>query len=51
MLRDGVIETDVTYVDSFGNLRLAGGATSLADAFGSDADDTLSWRSPSASTP
>ena len=33
--REGVIETEVTYVDSFGNLRLAGGADELAAAFGS----------------
>jgi S-adenosylmethionine hydrolase len=32
---EGAIETDVTYVDSFGNLRLAGGADELAIAFGS----------------
>jgi S-adenosylmethionine hydrolase len=32
---EGAIETDVTYVDSFGNLRLAGGADQLAIAFGS----------------
>jgi S-adenosyl-L-methionine hydrolase (adenosine-forming) len=34
-VREGVIETEVTYVDSFGNLRLAGGADDLAAAFGS----------------
>jgi S-adenosylmethionine hydrolase len=33
--REGAIETQVTYVDSFGNLRLAGGAVELAAAFGS----------------
>ena len=33
--REGVVETEVTYVDSFGNLRLAGGADELAAAFGS----------------
>jgi S-adenosylmethionine hydrolase len=33
--REGAIETEVTYVDSFGNLRLAGGADDLAVAFGS----------------
>ena len=33
--REGVLETEVTYVDSFGNLRLAGGADELAAAFGS----------------
>ena len=33
--RQGVVETEVTYVDSFGNLRLAGGADELAAAFGS----------------
>ena len=32
---DGAIETVVTYVDSFGNVRLAGGADELAVAFGS----------------
>lgn len=32
---DGVLETEVTYVDSFGNLRLAGGAGDVAVAFGS----------------
>ena len=31
---DGVLETEVTYVDSFGNLRLAGGPDNLAAAFG-----------------
>jgi X-X-X-Leu-X-X-Gly heptad repeat protein len=31
---DGGIDTVVTYVDSFGNIRLAGGATTLRDAFG-----------------
>jgi S-adenosylmethionine hydrolase len=31
---DGVVETVVTYVDSFGNIRLAGGADALAAAFG-----------------
>jgi S-adenosylmethionine hydrolase len=33
--REGAIETEVTYVDSFGNLRLAGGADELAAAFDS----------------
>ena len=28
--QEGTIETEVTYVDSFGNLRLAGGADELA---------------------
>jgi S-adenosylmethionine hydrolase len=37
---DGAIETVVTYVDSFGNVRLAGGADELAAAFGSLADRT-----------
>ncbi len=32
--RDGLLETEVTYVDSFGNLRLAGGPDDLAAAFG-----------------
>jgi S-adenosylmethionine hydrolase len=32
---DGAIETVVTYVDSFGNVRLAGGADELAAAFAS----------------
>ena len=31
---DGLLETEVTYVDSFGNLRLAGGLDDLAAAFG-----------------
>ena len=31
---DGVVSTDVTYVDSFGNVRLAGGPDTLAAAFG-----------------
>ena len=31
---EGVIETEVTYVDSFGNLRLAGGPDDLTAAFG-----------------
>ncbi len=31
---EGILETEVTYVDSFGNLRLAGGADSLASALG-----------------
>ena len=35
---DGVVETVVTYVDSFGNVRLAGGADALARAFGALAD-------------
>lgn len=35
---EGMIETVVTYVDSFGNIRLAGGAAHLATAFGSIAD-------------
>lgn len=34
----GRIETEVTYVDSFGNLRLAGGRDDLATAFGQVAD-------------
>ena len=41
VVRDGLIETEVAYVDSFGNLRLGVRGTSLADAFGSVADDTL----------
>jgi S-adenosyl-L-methionine hydrolase (adenosine-forming) len=32
---DGALQTEVTYVDSFGNLRLAGDADDLAAAFGS----------------
>ena len=32
---DGLLETEVTYVDSFGNLRLGGGSDDLAAAFGS----------------
>jgi len=35
---DGMIETVVTYVDSFGNVRLAGGADDVATAFGAPAD-------------
>jgi len=38
---DGRINTEVTYVDSFGNLRLAGGASELARAFGELADGAL----------
>ena len=34
----GMIETVVTYVDSFGNVRLAGGADEVATAFGAPAD-------------
>jgi hypothetical protein len=37
---DGAIETLVTYVDSFGNVRLAGGADELTAAFGHLADGT-----------
>jgi S-adenosylmethionine hydrolase len=37
---EGLIETVVTYVDSFGNVRLAGGADELSAAFGSPADGT-----------
>ncbi|MGZ8563815.1 MAG: SAM hydrolase/SAM-dependent halogenase family protein, partial [Candidatus Limnocylindria bacterium] len=37
---DGEIETVVTYVDSFGNIRLAGGPDELRDAFGEIADET-----------
>ena len=37
---DGAIDTVVTYVDSFGNLRLAGGGDELATAFGEMADGT-----------
>ncbi len=36
--RDGEIATVVTYVDSFGNLRLAGDTDTLASAFGELAD-------------
>lgn len=35
---DGTIDTVVTYVDSFGNLRLAGGQAELATAFGPVSD-------------
>jgi S-adenosylmethionine hydrolase len=35
---DGMIETAVTYVDSFGNVRLAGGGAELARAFGEVTD-------------
>jgi hypothetical protein len=37
---DGAVETVVTYVDSFGNVRLAGGADELTAAFGHLADGT-----------
>jgi len=37
-VREGAIDTVVTYVDSFGNLRLAGGPTDLDAAFGTLAD-------------
>lgn len=37
---DGALETVVTYVDSFGNIRLAGGADELRDAFGEIGDGT-----------
>lgn len=35
---DGAIDTVVTYVDSFGNIRLAGGRQDLATAFGNVAE-------------
>ena len=38
--RDGLIETVVTYVDSFGNVRLAGDRADLAAAFGALGDGT-----------
>lgn len=38
--REGLVETVVTYVDSFGNVRLAGGRDDLAAAFGSLHDGT-----------
>lgn len=37
---DGAIDTVVTYVDSFGNIRLAGGPEELLGAFGEIADET-----------
>ena len=37
---EGAIDTVVTYVDSFGNVRLAGGADELRGAFGEIADET-----------
>lgn len=37
---DGVIDTVVTYVDSFGNIRLAGGRSELGSAFGNLAEGT-----------
>lgn len=37
---DGAIETVVTYVDSFGNIRLAGGPDELRGAFGEIVDET-----------
>ena len=40
VVRDGQIDTEVAYVDSFGNLRLGVRGTSLADAFSADAEDT-----------
>ena len=40
MAADGTIETVVTYVDSFGNIRLAGGPDELRGAFGELADKT-----------
>jgi S-adenosylmethionine hydrolase len=36
--REGTVETVVTYVDSFGNVRLAGGSMELRTAFGELAD-------------
>jgi S-adenosylmethionine hydrolase len=33
-ISDGLLQSPVTYVDSFGNLRLAGGAVELAEALG-----------------
>jgi S-adenosylmethionine hydrolase len=39
VVRDGLIETEVAYVDSFGNLRLGIRGTCLADAFGPGADE------------
>jgi S-adenosyl-L-methionine hydrolase (adenosine-forming) len=38
LVDEGRIETEVTYVDSFGNLRLAGGRGDLLTAFGDAAD-------------
>jgi S-adenosylmethionine hydrolase len=38
---EGGIDTVVTYVDSFGNIRLAGGAGTLRDAFGELSDGVL----------
>ena len=38
--REGLVETVVTYVDSFGNVRMAGGRDDLAAAFGSLPDGT-----------
>ena len=38
LAREGEIATVVTYVDSFGNVRLAGDATTLASAFGALSD-------------
>ena len=40
MAQEGLVETVVTYVDSFGNVRLAGGRDDLAVAFGSLPDGT-----------
>ena len=37
---DGEIDTVVTYIDSFGNIRLAGGPDELRGAFGEIADET-----------
>lgn len=41
VVNDAVIETSVTYVDSFGNIRLAGGRDDLVRAFGDDLADGL----------
>ena len=45
LANDGALETEVTYVDSFGNLRLAGGRSELEAAFASLAEgDRLTAR-------
>lgn len=40
---DGWIETEVIYIDSFGNLRLAGGAQDLVEALGDVTDGRPLW--------
>lgn len=54
-LHDGRIETEIVYVDSFGNLRLAVGRTDLETAFGEVVDGqaltvTIDQRAPEGAT-